>query len=222
MIFETTLAGIGACPGPTTNAFSGDIKGGTNKSPLPDEQLARVDVTGEGNESTRQAESEPEMAGPGRKVETNDGNFNLPEGAAWAPATTIAELELTLVTASGALETGAELSRIAAIIAGSEFLRAVATADAIWSESEEEVPAVTATDAEDDEGEEVQAVETKPAAMLLLVERGKTMSDSRRTRKKKTRTTAEPPTTNANASKRKEQKGPTPKQRKKKETRTKN
>jgi len=131
MIFETTLAGIGACPGPTTNAFSGDIKGGTNESPPPDEPLARVDITGEGNESTRQAESEPEMAGPGRKVETNDGNLNVPEGAAWEPATTIAELELTLVTAGGALATGAELSRIAAIIAGSEFPRAVATADAI-------------------------------------------------------------------------------------------
>lgn len=83
-------------------------------------------------------------------------------------------------------------------------------------------PPVTATDAADDEGEEVQAVETKPAAMLLLVERGKTMSDWRRTRNKKTRTTAEPPTTNATASKRKKQKGPTLQQRQKKATRTKN
>lgn len=81
------------------------------------------------------------MAGTGRKVETNDGNLNVPEDAAWEPATTIAELELTLVTAGEALDTGAELSRIAAIIAGSEFPRAVATADAISSESEEDVPA---------------------------------------------------------------------------------
>ena len=75
------------------------------------------------------------MACTRRKVETNDGNLNIPEDAAWEPATTFAELELTLVTAGGALDTGAELSRIAAIIAGSEFPRAVATADPISSES---------------------------------------------------------------------------------------
>ena len=71
------------------------------------------------------------MVGTGRKVETNDGNLNVPEDAAWEPATTVAALELTLVTAGGALETGAELSQIATIIAGSEFPRAVSTADAI-------------------------------------------------------------------------------------------
>ena len=101
------------------------------RKPPPDKLLARVDITGEGRESTRQAESDSEMAGTGGKVETNDGNLNVPESATWEPTTTIAELELTLVTAGGALETGAELSRIATIIAGSEFLRAVTTADAI-------------------------------------------------------------------------------------------
>ena len=62
------------------------------------------------------------------------------------------------------------MSRIAALIVGSEFPRAVATGDAISSESEEDVPAVTTTDTADDEGEEVQAFETKPAAKLLLVD----------------------------------------------------
>ena len=71
------------------------------------------------------------MAGTGGKVETNDGNLNVRESAAWEPATTIVELELTLVTAGGAHETGAELFRIAAIIAGTKFSTAVATADAI-------------------------------------------------------------------------------------------
>ena len=190
-IGQTTLARIGACPGPTTNAFSRE--GGTTERSTPDELLALIDITGEGNESTRQAELEPEIAGTGRKVETNDVNLNVREDAACETTTTIAALELTLVTGGGALETDAELSRIATIIEGSEFPWAVATAEAISSESEEDVPAVTATDAEDDEGEEVQAVETKPATKLLLVERGRTMTDSRRTRqKKKTGTTAEP------------------------------
>ena len=71
--------------------------------------------------------------------------------------------------AGEALDTGVELSRIATIIVGSEFPRAVTTADAMSSESEEDVPTVTTTDAADDEGEEVQAVETKPAAKLLLL-----------------------------------------------------
>ena len=45
-------------------------------------------------------------------------------------------------------------------------------------EREEDVPveaAVTTTEAADDAGEDVEAVETVPAAKLLLVERGKTM-----------------------------------------------
>ena len=124
------------------------------------------------------------MAGTRGNIETNDGNLNVPDDAAKEPGTTIAALELTLETAGGALDTGVELSRIAAIIVGSEFPRALATADAISSESEEDVPAVTTTDAADDEGEEVQAVETKPAAKPLLVERGRTLTDSRRLRKK--------------------------------------
>ena len=177
------MAGIGACPWPKINAFSRE--GGTTERPTYDKPLARVDITGEGNESTRQSKLEPEMAGTRQKVETNDGNLNVPEDAAWEPPTTIAALELTLVTAGGALQTGAELSRIAAIIEGSEFPRAVALAEAISSVSEEDVPAVTATDAEDDEGEEVQVVETKPPAKLLLVERGRAMTDSRRTRQNK-------------------------------------
>ena len=72
------------------------------------------------------------MACTRRKVETNDGNLNVPEDGARHD---IAELELTLVKDGGALDTGAELSRIAAIIAGSEFPRALATADPISSES---------------------------------------------------------------------------------------
>ena len=94
----------------------------------------------------------------------------------------VAALELTLVTTDGALDTGVELSQIAAMIVGSEFLRAVATAVAISSEREEEVSAETTTDAADNEGEEVQAVETKPASKLLLVERGRTITDSHRIR----------------------------------------
>ena len=77
------------------------------------------------------------------------------------------------------------MSRIAAIIVGGEFPRAVAMADAISSESEEDVPAVTTTDTADDEEEEEQAVETKPAAKLLLVERGRTMTESRRSQKER-------------------------------------
>ena len=72
------------------------------------------------------------------------------------------------------------MSRIATIIVGSEFARAVTTVDAISSEREEDVPAVTTTDAADDEGEKLQAVERKPAAKLLLVENGRTMTDLRR------------------------------------------
>ena len=125
------------------------------------------------------------MAGTGGNVETNDGNLNVPDDAAKEPATTIAALELTLETASGALDTGAELSRIPAIIVGSEFPRPVAMANAISSESEEDVPAVTTTDAADDEGEEVQAVQMKTAAKLLLVEHERTMTDSHRSRKNK-------------------------------------
>ena len=127
------------------------------------------------------------MAGTRRKVEINDGNLNVPEDASWELATTNAAAEVTLVIAGGALETGTELSRITAIMEGSEFPRAVAMADAISSEREEDVWAVTATDAADDEGEEVQAVDTKPAAKLLLGERGRTTPDSRRTRTKKNR-----------------------------------
>ena len=52
------------------------------------------------------------------------------------------------------------------MIVASEFPRAVTTAVAISSEREEEVPAETTTDAADNEGEEVQVVETKPAARL--------------------------------------------------------
>ena len=78
----------------------------------------------------------------------------------------VAALELTLVTIDGALDTGVELSRIAAMIVGIEFPRAVATAVAISSEREEEVPAETTTDAADNEGEEVQVVKTKPATRL--------------------------------------------------------
>ena len=96
---------------------------------------------------------------------------------------TIAALELTLKTAGGVLDTGVELSGIATIIVGTEFPRAVTTANAISSESEEDVPTITTTDAADDEGEEVQAVETKPAVNLLLAERGRTMTDSHRSRK---------------------------------------
>lgn len=92
----------------------------------------------------------------------------------------VAALELTLVTTNRVLDTGVELSRTAAMIVGSEFPRAVATAAAISSEREEEVPAETTTDVADDEGEELQAVETKPAARLLFVERGRTITDSRR------------------------------------------
>ena len=80
------------------------------------------------------------MAYMGGHVQINDRNLNVPDDAAKEAATTIAVLELTLKTAGGALDTGVELSQIAAIIVGSEFPRAVTTADDISSESEQDAP----------------------------------------------------------------------------------
>ena len=53
-----------------------------NELPKPDEMLAWADITGKENESTRQDELEPEIAGTGGNVETNDGNLNVPDDAA--------------------------------------------------------------------------------------------------------------------------------------------
>ena len=78
-------------------------------------------VTGTANASTGRAEVEPVVADTDGNVDTNAGNLNVPEEAANEPATTIAELEQTLVvTGGGALDSGTVLSRIAAMMVGSE------------------------------------------------------------------------------------------------------
>ena len=57
-------------------------------------------------------------------VGTNVGNVNIPEETANEPATSIAGVEQTLdVTTDGVLDTGAMLSRIAAMMVGRELLR---------------------------------------------------------------------------------------------------
>ena len=57
-------------------------------------------------------------------VDTNVDNVSVPEEAANEPATSIAGVEQTLdVTTDGVLDTGAVLSRIAAMMVGRELLR---------------------------------------------------------------------------------------------------
>ena len=72
------------------------------------------------------------MAGMGENIKTNGGDLNIPDEDAIEPATTIAGLELILVTSGGeALETGAVFFPIAMMIGGSEFLNMWAMAGAI-------------------------------------------------------------------------------------------
>ena len=114
------MAGIGACPGPTTNALS--TEGGSSELPkLVDMLETCVAITGEVNEGTGRAEVELVVAGTDRNVDTNAGNLNVSEEAANEPATTIAELEQTLVeNAGGALDSDTMLSRIATMMVSSE------------------------------------------------------------------------------------------------------
>ena len=74
------------------------------------------------------------------------------------------------VTAEEALDTGAVLSRIAAMMVGRELLNAWAIADAMSLENDEDVPAEaaeTTTLVADEEGEEVHVEGVKPADKLL-------------------------------------------------------
>ena len=170
VIFATSLAGIGACPGPTTNALSTD--GGKSKLPRLEDELATwVAVNGEAKDSTGRAELEPVVADTDGKVDTNAGNVHVPEAAAIEPATTVAGVEQTVdVTPEGTLDTGAALSRIAAMMVGRELLNAWAIADAMSLENDEDVPAEaaeTTTLAAEEEGEEVHVDGITPADKLL-------------------------------------------------------
>ena len=110
-------------------------------------------------------------------METNAGNLNIPEGDAREPAVTIAGLELTPVTTGeGALDTGAVFSRIAEMIAGSEFSSTWAMVAAISFEREVDAAvevAVTTciTGASEDGAVNEGAVKNMPADKLLLVDR---------------------------------------------------
>ena len=132
-------------------------------------------VNGDAKDSTGRAEFEPVAADMDGNVDTNEGNVNVPDEAAKEPATTIAGVEPTLdVTTEGALDTGAELSRIAAMMVGRELLNAWAIAHAMSLENDEDVPveaAETTTLAAEEEGEEVHVEGITPADKLLYVER---------------------------------------------------
>ena len=98
-------------------------------------------VNGDAKDSTGRAEFEPVVADMDGNVDTNEGNVNVPEEAANEPATTIAGVEQTLdVTTEGALNTGDELSQVAAMMVGRELLNAWVTADAMSLENDEDVP----------------------------------------------------------------------------------
>jgi len=165
---------MGACPGPTTKALSneGEKTGPSKPENAPDTWVA---ITGEVNVATGREELEPVMAGTEGNVETNAGNLNVPDEATGELATTIAWPELTSAITVGTLELGAEFSRTAEMMAGSEFSRAWATATAISLEIDVvdiEEAAVTATGAADDDEAEEDEVRNRPADKLLKVERG--------------------------------------------------
>ena len=128
-------------------------------------------VNGEAKDSTGRAELEPVVADTDGKVDTNAGNVHVPEAAAIEPATTVAGVEQTLdETTEGTLDTGAALSRIAAMMVGRELLNAWAIADAMSLENDEDVPAEaaeTTTLAVEEEGEEVHVDGITPADKLL-------------------------------------------------------
>ena len=128
-------------------------------------------INGEAKDSTGRAELEPVVADTDGKVDTNAGNVHVPEAAAIEPATTVAGVEQTLdVTTKGTLDTGAALSRIAAMMVGSELLNAWTIADAMSLENDEDVPAEaaeTTTLAAEEEGEEVHVDGITPAEKLL-------------------------------------------------------
>ena len=133
-------------------------------------------VNGDAKDSTGRAKFEPVVADMDGNVDTNEGNANVPEEAANEPATTIAGVEQMLdVTTEGVLDTGAELSRIAAMMVGRELLNAWVIADAMSLENNEDVPveaAKTTTLAAEEEGEEIHVEGITPADKLLYVERG--------------------------------------------------
>ena len=128
-------------------------------------------VNGEAKDSTGRAELEPVVADTDGKVDTNAGNVHVPEAAAIEPATTVAGVEQTLdVPTEGTLDTGAALSRIAAMMVGRELLNAWAIAEAMSLENDEDVPAEaaeTTTLAAEEEVEEVHVDEITPADKLL-------------------------------------------------------
>ena len=130
-------------------------------------------VNGDAKDSTDRAEFEPVVAHMDGNVDTNEGNANIPEEAANEPATTIAGVEQTLdVTTEGALDTGAELSRIAAMMVSRELLNAWATADAMSLENDEDVPAEaaeTTTLAAEEEGEEVHVEGITPPTNCCML-----------------------------------------------------
>ena len=128
-------------------------------------------VNGEAKDSTGRAELEPVVADTDGKVDTNAGKVHVPEAAAIEPATTVAGVEQTVdVKTEGTLDTGAVLSRIAAMMVGRELLNAWAIADAMSLENDEDVPAEaaeTTTLAAEEEGEEVHVDGITPADKLL-------------------------------------------------------
>ena len=83
-------------------------------------------------ESTGRAELESVVADMDGEVDSNAGNVHVPEEAVIEPATTVAGVEQTLdVTTEEALDVGAALSRIAAMMVGKELLNAWAIAEAM-------------------------------------------------------------------------------------------
>ena len=133
-------------------------------------------VNSDAKDCTGRAELELEVADTDGNVDANEGNVNIPEEAANESAMTIAGVEQTLdVTTEGALDTGAELSRIAAMMVGRELLNAWEIADAMSLENNEDVPAEAAETtmlAAEEEGEEVHVEGITPADKMLYVERG--------------------------------------------------
>ena len=157
MILDTSLAGIGACPGPTRKALSKEGEK-TGASEPENALFTWVAITGEVNVATGWDELERVMAGTEGNEETNTGTLNVPNEAARELATTIAGPELQMAITGGTLDTEALFSRTAEMMTGSEFSRAWAVAFAISLEREvadtEEVAVTTTGAAEDDGAEE--------------------------------------------------------------------
>ena len=173
-MLDMSLAGIGACPGPTTKALSNEGER-TGPSKPENAPVTWVAITGEVNAATGRDELEPVMAGTEGNVEMNAGNLNVPDEATRELATTTAWPESTLVKTGGTLDIGAVFSRTAKMMAGSEFSRVLAAATAILLQkdvADVEEAAVTTTGAADDGGAMEEEVKNSPADRLLKVEHG--------------------------------------------------